>query len=147
MRKFKNTEHDKKKYRDKDRGLPTWYYTGEEARRDWLKHYPTTRKPAGIDYIGMAYNFKKDGFAEYAGPGAERVYAFHRNVLEGIDLITIGALCQFARSGAADMELRLQAHYNDSEKHKNMRKVNLQILKEHNRTVKAKLKSNILWQS
>jgi len=68
------------------------------------KEYGGMFKGVGIDSIGWAHRFKSDGFG---GGGGGYVTEFHRNVLEGIDVITIGGMCNFARSGDGEMQVWL----------------------------------------
>ena len=69
----------------------------------------------GIDSISWAHRFKKDGFGEGSGG---RVIEFHRNVLDGIDLITIGGMCNFASSGDAEMQIDFSSENEETAKNR-----------------------------
>ena len=61
----------------------------------------------GIDSITWAHRFKSDGFGESGGGGYVR--SFHRNIFEGIDIITIDMTCNFATSGDGEMQIWLDS--------------------------------------
>ena len=71
----------------------------------------------GIDSIVWAHRFRSDGFGESGGNGS--VSSFHRNIFEGIDIITINMTCNFATSGDGEMQIWLAENiYNKQNKTK-----------------------------
>jgi len=60
----------------------------------------------GIDSVTWAHKFKSDGFGK---GGGGYVRSFHRNIFEGIDLISIDIECRFARSGDKEMQIWLSS--------------------------------------
>ncbi len=102
---FRNTEYEKKKHTDKYGKLPSWYYIGSEGQKDYdnLNALGKNSK-AGIDGITWAHRFKRDGFGQ---GGGGTVRSFHRNILDGIDLISIKGMCNFASSGDKEMQIWL----------------------------------------
>ena len=98
----------------------------EQSYKDLLAYrgYESGNNASGIDSITWAHRFKSDGFGE-GSSGAVR--SFHRNVLDGIDLITINGMCNFARSGDGEMQIWLGG--GDNEKSKKLREYNKRFKK------------------
>lgn len=61
----------------------------------------------GIDSITWVHRFKSDGFGQSSGGGWVR--SFHRNVYDGIDLISIDGMCNFSTSGDEEMQVWLSS--------------------------------------
>ncbi len=80
----------------------------------------------GIDSVKTAFQFDKDGFGQQ--DGIVRVVEFHRNVLDGIDLITLQGLCRFANTGDGEAQIQFDENINNSEKNKKKIAYNVAIL-------------------
>ena len=120
---------------DKQRKINVVSYTIENKQSEItsqsyqdLKSY---RGESGIDDADTLFNIDEDGFGNQ--DGITSVVEFHRNALEGVDVITFQNVCRFARSGDSQAQIWLDEKYNDSEAHKKMVKYNRSILKKYNR--------------
>lgn len=94
----------------------------EQSYKDLISYIGFESVEPGIDSISYAHRFKSDGFGEGGGGW---VYSFHRNIFDGIDLITIHGMSGFSTSGDGEMQIWLGENiYNK----KNKTKRDLEIL-------------------
>ena len=76
----------------------------EQSYKDLISYIGFESVEPGIDSIVYAHRFKSDGFGEGGGGW---VHSFHRNIFDGIDLITIHGMSGFSTSGGGEMQIWL----------------------------------------
>jgi len=78
----------------------------EQSYKDLISYIGFESVEPGIDSIVYAHRFKSDGFGEGGGGW---VHSFHRNIFDGIDLITIHGMSGFSTSGDGEMQIWLDS--------------------------------------
>ena len=96
-----NSDYMRNKYIKENGSLPKEY-----GINDYYKSF----KEIGIDSISIVQSFGKDGISKYnsMGKATNNVIYFHRNIFEGIDLIRIGNIDNFANDNKNKNNLDMQ---------------------------------------